>query len=156
MNSQTDERFVRNVTLYYIGGDGVDAPSPIAYGSGKFVVTPPIGEPFPIKFTEYEARQIMNSTCYLVGDQVVYTVTDNKAIADARKKGMSLKDVLDSIPTLTLSDDDILARIKANPKLLQKIQEMAYGEPQRTRRKSSKPKKQKPDDTNDMKEVKNV
>ena len=115
----------RNITVYYIGGDGREnRPHRILYGARKLVVTPPLGEPFPQKFTQREYQELRNATAFTYGDNIVYPVTDNKAIADARKMGRTVQDVLDNMERLSLTTDDLISEVKERPEALEKLKAM--------------------------------
>lgn len=120
----------RNITVYYIGGDGrEDRPHRILYGARKLVVTPPLGEPFAQKFTAREYKELRDATAITYGDRIIYPVTDSKAVADARKKGRTVQDVLENMERLTLTTEDLIAELTERPEAIEKLRALLMPQP---------------------------
>lgn len=101
----------KKVKLYYIGGDGREnRPHPIMFGE-KIVFTPPLGEPFPIEFTELEAHCLIQNSAFTSKGRVFYSVTRDYRVAQALKSGRTLDEVINNAGAVTLSDEQLLEEL---------------------------------------------
>lgn len=103
---------LRNVELYYIGGDGREnRPHPIMYGE-KLVFTPPLGDKFPVLFTEPEAKQLIVNSAFSSKSHIYYSATRDKRVALALKQGRTMDDVFNNLGVITLSDAELVREME--------------------------------------------
>lgn len=105
----TDER---NIELYYIGGDGRESrPHPIMYGE-SIVFTPPLGDKFPVLFTEIEAKRLINNSAFSSKNHIYYSATSDKRVALALKQGRTMDEVFNNLGAITLSDAELVREME--------------------------------------------
>jgi hypothetical protein len=112
---------IRNIELYYIGGDGREnRPHPIMYGE-SIIFTPPLGEKFPVLFTELEADRLIKNSAFTDKGRTFFSVTRDRRVANALKQGRTLDEVIENAGAIALTNEQLLQELEKR-KLLEQTE----------------------------------